>query len=81
MTYILDIADPAQATALIQYLDSLDYVTLRQSSADADRPDQADRMTAINRTKALLARRPKQDADQAEVTEAVNEIRQEGGYH
>lgn len=70
--YILKIENEPQAEALLAYLRSLDYVELL--------PKEKDKQEAIKAMKLFLADLPdRQDYNQAEVNEAMNELR--AGQH
>ena len=68
--YVLKVDDEPQATALLTYLRSLDFVELLPKDA---------KQGAMESMKSLLAALPdRQDYSQAEVNRAMNELRAGG---
>ena len=72
--YVIDIKNDQQASALIRYLKSLDFIEVKPI-----KPDQK-KVQAAASAKDFLKGLPNQTSKQADVNEAVKSIRKQHGY-
>lgn len=71
--YVINVKKSKQANALIQYLESLDFVEVKPLKQDR-------KILAAADAKAFLKALPNQSAKQSEVNQAVKSIRKKHGY-